>query len=150
MPPIRQLMMGSIFTVLLTYLAIMWIGGYQFANNIPVNATIASAYNAINLNPTNPNILYLQFGNYTSQGFITGNKLLQSTNYTQTTAPTLQGTAQFLTSIPFVFQAITGFVAPALSSAFGIPISFTTNALTLMLLLVLVLAVLSGLLIFPM
>lgn len=54
MPPIRQLFVGVLIAMLAAFGLIFMIGGFETANGIPLNATIATNYNAIAASPQLP------------------------------------------------------------------------------------------------
>ncbi len=146
--PIRTILLASVTLLMLTYFMVGWLGGYQAVNNETTNATLAKQYKAITGNTTNPGgSLFGTFGNTSTQASGTASNLKNPSGIFSITGA-IGSAAQFFGSIPVVFNAFFTFMAGPLIAA-GIPVGYAVMLMETMIVLVVVLAILSAIFLFP-
>jgi hypothetical protein len=147
--PIRTIMMALLVMVLLIFPLILAVGSYDQTNNVPLNGTIGLQYNAIVGNESNPSATPL-FGAYyslTSQGPAQGSQLHNS-NLNFGLFNTVGLVSQFFTSLLPITYGILNFISIPLQ-AIGVPTWFAITIMASILILLLVLAVVSAIALFP-
>ncbi len=148
--PIRTMVVGSIFALMLTYGSVGFFGSYQYSNHIAMNQTLAQAYNSIVLKPSEP-------GGIFSIGNLSSSSTSEATNIQNVTifsAPglaiqTLGYAAKFIAVVPALFYQLISFVAAPMAQTLHVPTGYVIAALTVLLITIIVLALLSALFIFP-
>lgn len=138
--PIRTLTFAIIVGISFVYAYVGWIGGYQIHNNIPTNATLKGQYEAV----TGNGIGIFSTGNLSNQASIQGGQ------FGLTTALNTVGmVGQFLKTIPATFSAISTLTIGSLGTYLGISLSvFQTNVM-LLVAIIIVIAILSAIFLFP-
>lgn len=141
--PIRSLVFSMMVVLTFLYAFVGFIGSYQIANNIPMNATLKQEYITVTGNQTNANI------------FANSSTLI---NQTATQASQLGGlgsinsigmASQFFNSIPTTYTLIAQLTVGALSKTLGINLTPFQNNITLLITIIIVLAILSAIFLFP-
>lgn len=150
MPTIRTIAITAIFALVLTYMAIGFFGGYQYANNIQMNGTLAGEYNSIINNPTQPGGIF-DVGNLISNTNTYQNKFQNVTGFFAAAAAAtgaISYVVGFIVLIPTLFYTIILFASAPLI-ALGIPTAFAVVMMTILLIIMILLSIASAVLIFP-
>ena len=151
MPPIRQVFVAILAIMLLAYGGIRFIGGYETANGLPINSTIAANYNAIALNTSSPGGFT---GNITALGQA-ANTSAAKVNQTGSSSQSalinsVSLVLQFLTSIPAIMWSIVNFVSIPIAAVIGIgSLGYVQAVISIMFLGVLSLSIISAIFLFP-
>lgn len=144
MPPIRALIFAAVIIMAYAYAVIGFIGSYQIVNNIPLNASLKAQYLAVTGNSVNPSI-FTSLNNLTKQGTAQGSQLGGITSLN-----TVGMVAQSFTSIPAVYSSIAYLVVTPLGSLLGVQnMSVITADLLFLVIILIVLAILSAIFLFP-
>ena len=140
--PIRTLVIAGV--VVLTYIFALtgFIGNYSLNNNLPLNATLRAQYQTIYGNSTNVGV----YGNLTN---LSSQASAQSSQLGSVSTPNYIGLAsRYLLSIPALYGAIAYLVASPLQSM-GLPVTQALANILLLVIIIVVLAILSALFLFP-
>ena len=138
--PLRTLIFGVLVGINFLYAYVGWTGTYQLNNNITMNASLKQQYEAA-------------FGNQTGL-FATHNLSSQAENtgglFGSTTSLNSLGTvAQFLQTIPSMYTLVANLTIGSLGSFLGINLSPLEANVLLALTLIIILAILSAVFLFP-
>jgi hypothetical protein len=140
--PIRTLVFAGIITLSFLWAYIGFIGSYQLNNNIPLNATLKAQYEAVAGNVSSG--IFQTTGNLSAQAQNQGGQLggIASLN-------SIGMGAQFLTSIPAIYTAVSQLTIGSLGNTLGISLNpFETN-IALLIIIIIVIAILSAIFLFP-
>lgn len=156
MPPIRQMIVGVLITMLAAFGMIFFIGGYETSNGLALNATIASNYNAITANPSAPAAgIFCSSQNgaclssLASQVNNTGTSLQSySTNPLGSLINTVSVVAGYLFEIGAFFGLLSTFISTPLS--LFMPVGFAQLIGNITLIIIFVMGLLSGIFLVPM
>lgn len=150
-PPIRGLSIAVVFTLVVAYLAVSFFGGYQYSNHIAMNGTLASTYNSIIANSTAPGGIF-SFGGLLTTSNNFGTKFQNVTGFfaaVNAATSALSFIVGFITLLPNMVYGMIQFIAQPFV-ALGLPVGFVIVGLTILLTILILLAIGSGVLIFPM
>ena len=151
MPPIRNIAVTTILSLMLTYGVIAFFGGFQFTNNIAMNGTLAQEYNTIIATPSSPGGLFYT-GNLLGSAQTYGSNFSnvgQNLNPATATSTALGFLVGFISSGPVaIYQLIAFLVQPLV--ALGIPTGYAIAGFTILLIMIILLGIASAILIFPM
>ena len=150
MPPVRTMFVAASLMFIFMFGMIYFIGSFETGNGLPLNATIATNFNAIGLNPSSPNGgVFSGFGNYSSGIYTTANSLQTfNSNPIASALSTVSLVGSFIFSIPSLFRLMGAFIAVPLA-AIGIPIGFAQMIGTITLIGVFALGLISAVFLFP-
>ena len=135
---------------LLMFGMIFFIGNYELGNGLGVNATIATNFNAIGVNPSAPaGGIFSGYGNLANGVQNTGNSLQTfNTNPISSAISSVSLVGSFLFSLPNLFLAMGAFIAVPLT-AIGIPLGFAQAISSVALIGIFALGLLSAVFLFP-
>ena len=146
--PIRTLALGLLMLVLLIFPLIFMSVSYEISNGEPVNATLMIQYNAIVGNQSNPTGgVFGAYGNLTSQTSTQASSLHNSNN-AFSLLNTISLAAQFFSSIPGIIYNILVLIATPIT-ALGINAGFAILIAGTMVTLLMLLAIISAIFLFP-
>lgn len=141
--PIRTMIIAAVIILTYAWAVIGFIGSYQLNNNIAMNATLKSQYEAVVGNSTNAGP-FGTLNNLTSQGKTQGEQLggLNTLN-------SIGMAAQFFQSIPALYSSIAYLITTPMASILGISLSVPEANILFLVIIMIVLAVLSAIFLFP-
>ena len=141
--PIRTLVITAVIILTYVWAVVGFIGSYQLNNNIAMNATLKAQYEAVLGNSTKPGV-FGALNNLTTQGKTQGAQLGGPN-----TLNSIGMTAQFFQSIPALYSSIAYLTISPLSSVLGISISGPEANILFLVIIIIVLAILSAIFLFP-
>ena len=141
--PIRTLVFAGIVLVTFLWAYIGFIGSYQLNNNIPLNSTLKAQYQAIAGNNTKGSIYGLS--NISSQANNQGTQIGASS----TSLNTIGMVAQYISSLPNLYNAISQLTIGSVGDTLGINLSIFQTNLILLLVIIVTIAILSAIFLFP-
>ena len=141
--PIRTLVITAVIMFTYLWVVVGFIGSYQLNNNIAMNATLKGEYEAVIGNSSNPGV-FGTLGNLTTQGKNQGQSLggLNTLN-------SVGMVAQFLGSIPAMYSAVAQLTVGQLTSTLGISLNVIQTNILFLAVIIIVLAILSAIFLFP-
>lgn len=141
--PIRTLVFASIVLITFLFAYLGFIGSYQQNNNIVLNSTLKSQYQAILGNNTQSSLFGLD--GYSSQANNQGTQIGASS----TSLNTIGMVAQFLSSIPSIYTSVSQLTIGTLGNIMGINLNFFQTNLILLIVIIVVIGILSAIFLFP-
>jgi hypothetical protein len=149
MPPIRQLFVATLVLMLLAYGAVLWVGGYETGNKLPMNATLANNYNSLTQNSLLPGSLFSN----ASQVINAANKSAVGVNSTGSSAAagvvnSVSLVINFMTSIPHLMWSIINFIAIPIA-ALGVNIGYAQIIASAIFLGISAIAIISAIFLYP-
>jgi hypothetical protein len=138
--PIRTLVFTIIVGLLFTYAYVGWIGSYQINNNVTMNSTLKAQYEAVVGNGTG----IFSTSNLSSQASTQGTQFGSSASLNS-----LGAAAQFLQSIPAMYTLVAQLTIGSLSHTLGINLNPFEDNILLLITLIIVIAILSAVFLFP-
>lgn len=150
MPPIRQMFIAVSVAFLFMFGMIWFIGNYETGNGLTVNATIATNFNAIGMNPSSPQGgVFSGYGNFSNGAYNTANSLQSfNTNPVASAISSVSLVGSFIFSIPALFGTMGAFIAVPLV-AIGMPVGFAQAIGYVVLVGIFGLGLLSAVFLFP-
>lgn len=151
MPPIRELFFAIMVLFIMVFGAVLFVGGTESVNGVPLSPLLAPSYNAINVNhsyPTNG-----VFAN-TSGTFAATNGLATNVSNVATTSSSggiinsVSLVIGYLSTIPLLYTALINFIALPIA-ALGIQIGYATTIAQVILTGIIALAIVSAIFLFP-
>lgn len=141
--PIRTMVFGAIITMAFLYAIIGFVGSYQLSNNITMNAILKTQYEAVLGNSSNQGI-FGSLNNLTKSGQTQAGSIggVSSINSVGTVA-------QFLQSIPAVYTVTANLIMGTLEGLLGVGLSYEVNNLLFLVIIIIVIAILSAIFLFP-
>ena len=149
MPPIRELFFVIMVLMMLAFGSVLFVGGEEKANNLPMNSTIASNYNAITQASALPGGL---FGNNTNLYHVVNGSAANVSNVGSSSSSALINSVGlvvgYLNTIPLLYGAVVNFIAIPVE-ALGVPVGYAQVVVNVMLVGILALAIVSAIFLFP-
>lgn len=138
--PIRTLVFAGIIGLTFMYAYIGWIGAYQITNKVPMNASLKQQYEAVLGNGTG----IFSTSNLSAQASSSGSQFGSTTSLNS-----LGTAAQFLQTIPAMYTLVAQLSVGSISSELGINLSPIQDNILLAVTIIIMLAILSAVFLFP-
>lgn len=147
MPPIRQILTGVALMIIFMYLGVSFMGDFIISNNLPTNKTVQATFNSILLNQSNPDSLVYITSNVATN-FQSVSRSLANLDVITLITSTVSLVANMVTLATGGFGAILTFIALPFQ-IIGIGNGIPAVMFGLVILIVVVLAIISAIFLFP-
>lgn len=154
MPPIRELFFAILVLMILSFGAILWVGGVESENGLTMSNTIASNYNALSSNTlcnsgTGTSGL---FGNLTKLCGVVNSSASNVTNVGSSSSTALTNSVGlvvgYLNTLPILYGSVVNFIAVPFEQ-FGVPTGYAQVIVNVMFVGIIALAIVSAIFLFP-
>jgi len=147
MPPIRMLVLVALALSIFFQGTLLMLGGVAIDNNLPVPNNITSQYRLIVGNQTSASSLMGSISPISQQSG-TQSKIISSTNFSSGLYGTTQLSGNFFLTMGSAWSTYINFIGSGLSMV-GIPVSWAQTIALIMIIILVVLALLSAIFLFP-